>query len=97
MIRHVCLFRLARALSTEEQAELQRFANQFLASSADITAYRFTSNASRKAQGFDLVLYSEFTSAAALADYVGTSMHSSLAMFMERFVEQTIVADIASG
>lgn len=96
-LRHVCLFRLKRSLSAEETAELQRHAAAFLAADANIRAYRFGQNTSRKAGGFELVLYSEFTSAAALAAYVQTPQHEVLAAFMDAFVDQTVVADVAMG
>jgi len=89
MIRHVCLFRLKRDLSTD--------AERFLTSNADIGCYRFASNTSRKSQGFGLVLYSEFKSQAALADYVRTPLHDAVAAFMDGFVAETIVADVTSG
>lgn len=94
-LRHVCLFRLKRSLSAQEAAELQRYADAFLADDADIRAYHFGLNTSRKGASFELILYSEFASAAALADYVRTPQHEALAAFMEGFVEQTIVADVA--
>lgn len=94
-LRHVCLFRLKRSLSVEETDELQRYAAAFLAADANISAYQFRANTSRKSGGFELVLYSEFASAAALADYVRTPQHEVLAAFMDSFVEQTIVADVA--
>jgi hypothetical protein len=72
---------------------LERFAAEFLSSNADIRAYRFATNTSHKAAGFTLVLYSEFASSAALADYVRTPLHEALAALMDGFVEQTIVAD----
>lgn len=95
-IRHVCFFRLKREISTAEAADLRRFAAEIMASNADIRAYRFASNMSRKAAGFTLVLESEFASREALADYVQAPLHDALAAFMDSFVEQTIVADFAS-
>lgn len=92
--RHICLFRLKRPLADGEFGRLQAFADQFLALDPDILAYRFAVNESRKAKGYDLVLYSEFTSAEAIPAYVRGALHDELARYMETFVAETVVADI---
>lgn len=92
-VRHVCLFRAKREVTAAEWAELARYADALKAADPAILAYRFDRNAARKAQGYGLVLYSEFTDRAAIAAYVRTPLHDELARFMDRFVADTIVAD----
>ena len=93
MIRHVCLFRLERALSADDRSELDRFAAEIQGSLSGVQRYVFAINRSRKGAGFDLVLDSSFASQDELTAYVRAPIHEALATFMDGFVEQTIVAD----
>ena len=92
-VKHVCLFRLKRPLTTAETARLNEYSTAMRRAHSAILDYVFTSNGARKSAGFTLVLYSEFTTAGAIRDYVNTPLHDELAEFMNGFVEETIVAD----
>jgi hypothetical protein len=50
-------------------------------------------NKSLKGAGFELVLDSSFASEGELRAYVEAPIHHELALFMDGFVEQTLVAD----
>jgi Stress responsive A/B Barrel Domain len=89
---HVCLFQLRREVSDEEWLKLRDYESQFLRSETCLH-YRFSRNISRKAAGFDLVLFSIFVSGAAKECYVAAPLHDELAAFMDRFVANTVVAD----
>lgn len=68
-----------------------------MASIEGVRSYRFALNRSRKGAGFELVLDSSFASEVALREYVKAPIHDELAIFMDGFVEQTIVADFQAS
>jgi Stress responsive A/B Barrel Domain len=89
---HVCLFQLRREVTDEEWLALRDYESGFLRSETCLH-YRFSRNISRKAAGFDLVLFSIFASKAAKECYVSAPLHDELAAFMDRFVASAVVAD----
>ena len=89
---HVCLFQLRRDLAAPEWVSLDAYAARFRAS-ATCLHYRFPQNVSKKGGGFDLILFSLFSDAAAKARYVADPLHDDLTRFMDGFVGTTVVSD----
>jgi hypothetical protein len=79
-------------MSDEEWLKLRDYESRFLKSETCLH-YRFSRNMSRKAAGFDLVLFSIFANEAAKDCYVAAPLHDELAAFMDGLVASTVVAD----